>query len=723
MASINKDITMSSDNESPGSFPPPRIAARFSKTTTSAARRKSSAASSRRNSMSSHHSSKSALSAHGGPQSTHIAQHLRRASLLESRKARLAEKAAHAEKVRLRAAVAKAAPRVNANSEERALAAKVAREKYLAQVAANCHEEVKRAKKIAEDAREKKAAEHLRMKSEMEERLAEAEKRRVLLQHKKNTTLAPVEERITSISAWRMRNEAEATLFLQRAWRNRQRRRLVSELAILGLTREAVRAASFDDVGALLNQERILTCISSLLKLYRIQKNGPIAEPEKAAVRMFLSAFLITSHPQQVLSQDGVREQELLSKATILLELFEHLTSQPFSYPAFSSLSPQLTSFVEAYSSYQVSFSAWKDQDSSILVNTMIAQFVELDAIWQSVKDDTAGGVADDYRESIQQNQTLILVRLKKLVGSEEGMKMIRKAVKEARAAKAQGRKTQTTKHSRPRAASIAADPTATISAGLSGSTFSKPKQSPVSQEAALNKALGTLPSNRNIIHELAINHEYRIDLEPRTEMKDEIIRTVSENMRRLLENDIGGKWVGSLVETMRKKLLGLVVPGKSMHNMISEALDPGLVAQQVDIGAFSYQQFLSFINSLLPQLCAPVRDAEVMALKDHVAEDPFEQLARINYVIDLLSIDHANFTLQMNSRMLLEQAATYEQMRFSESYNGHRLIKTRQWWRQACLKTRDEFRRRTGETSTTQPHGREYTFKVLLTQQYRPNP
>jgi hypothetical protein len=139
--------------------PPPRIAARFYRQQNN--RRKSSAASSRRNSLSSTHSHTSNRSYRNTCQSHHIAQHLRRASILETRKARLADRAAHAEQVRLRAALAKAAPR-GSNSEERALAAKVARERHLAQVASACAEEVRRAKKVAEDMKERKAAEERR---------------------------------------------------------------------------------------------------------------------------------------------------------------------------------------------------------------------------------------------------------------------------------------------------------------------------------------------------------------------------------------------------------------------------------------------------------------------------------------------------------------------------------------------------------------------------------
>lgn len=704
MAGLDKEIIMSSDSEGPGAFlPPPKIAARFYKTTTSAARRKSSAASSRRNSISSHHSSKSALSAHGGPQSTHVAQHLRRASLLESRKARLAEKAAHAEKVRLRAAMAKAAPRVNANSEERALAAKQAREKYLAQVAANCHEEVTRAKRIAEDAREKKAAEHLRMKGEMEDRLAEAEKRRALYQqsHRRNKIpgLQSGDERRASISAWKPRNDIEAARFLQRAWRNKQRRRIVTEFLGLGLTLEATKSTSFDSLGAWLNQEGVLTSTAKVLGFYGLHDGDSQSQSDKAAVRRFLSAFLVVGHPHQVLSKEGPQEQDLVSKATTMLGAFDDLISKPLAHPGFSPVSPQLTAFMEAYASYQAAFTAWKNHDSSFLVSTMLAQFVELDAIWQSVKDDTAGGVAEDYKAGIQQNQTLILVRLKRLLGPEEAMTLVKRAINEARRTRVQKRRAKPTIASRPRAGSSTGitpqnRPHQRVSHGTSQAS------SWHSQAADLNQALKVLPDNRTIVHELAINKEYRIDLKPRTEMKERIIQVISCHMRDGLESGFSDPFIVAMAQTIRDKLLGLVPSAKSLYNLISETLDPSMIANQVTIGAFSYSQFFAFINSILPQLCAPVRDAEVKALAEDQTDDLIERLARTNYVIDLLSLDHANFTLQMNASMLVAEAPGYERRRFQELHGDRSLPRVKTWWRSATAKNREVLHRRPTDQS-----------------------
>ncbi|KAI4277070.1 MAG: hypothetical protein LQ337_002052 [Flavoplaca oasis] len=690
-----QDLMMSSDTDT-AHAPPPHIAARFSRSST--LRRKTSATSSRRNSLSSHHSSRSSRSAQGGPYSTHVAQHLRRASIIETRKARLADRAAHAEQVRLRAALAKAAPRASTSSEDRALAAKQAREKFLAQVAANCAEEVKRAKKVAEDTREKKAAEHLKLKEDMIERLAEAEKRRCLLQQNqrrpRTATLPSVEERKVIIR--KPRTETEAAKVIQKAWRNSKRRSVISSFLELGLTLENIQNTSFEDVGSLLSQDKVLQSTTKVLRMYGVQDSDSDMTGESTATRTFLSAFLVLGHPAQVLSKDGEQEKDLIEKAKNALLCFDNMVMSPSLSPSGS----QLESLSDAYTSFQTAFTAWKDRDSSVLLDTMLAQFVELDAIWQSVKNDKDGHVAEDYREGIQHNQTLLLVRLKRLAGPDRAMRMITEAVRKSR--KAKGKK-KLAGDVRPRAASLpSADATA-------------PKLTPIeasvsdvdagASEFGHRKATSLLPDNRTIMHELAINKEYRIDIKSKTDMRENAIQAVSANMRQGFESGFGDLFIVAMAETLREKLLSLVVPGKSLHTLVSESLDTTMIANQVKMGAFSYQQFFAFMNSLLPKICAPVRDAEVKALAEEQTEDPIERLAKLNYVVDLLSVDHANFSLQMNAPLLIKEAMGYEQRCFANKISGQTLRKTRQWWSGAKRKTEEEMVRRSNREQSAPAH------------------
>ena len=700
------EMMICSDGGGPSSYlPPPHIAARFYRSTN--ARRKSSATSSRRNSMSSHHSSRSTRSAHGGHRSTHVAQHLRRASIIETRKARLAERAAHAEKVRLRAAMAKAAPRVSPISEERAIAAKQARERFLAQVASNCAEEVKRAKRVAEDTREKKAAEHLKLKEDMEERAAEAERRRLLHNLQQNqrrakaSSLQSVEEKKVLTMPWKPRNDEEAARLIQNAWRNRQRRQIMSDFMQLGLTVENIRKTSFEDVGLLLSQEKVLACTAKMLKLCGLQDGEGGSVGEKTAARTFLSSFLILGHQSHVLSQDGVQEQDLSMKAKDLLLAFGHIVSRSPDFQ-FSLLSTQLAAFSAAYSSFQTAFTAWKDHDSSILVNTMLLQFAELDAIWQTVKDDTSGDVAADYREGIRYNQTLLLARLKRLLGPEKATEMIRVAIRARRLSTSKKRPAGDV---RPRAtsnvmeaSSTSALPAASAHNQLDIVASASPNLSVPAEQK--RKTSSALPNNRIMVHELAINKEYRIDLKSRLEKREDIIRFMSVSMRAGLENQQSDDWIVHMAKHTRDKLLGLVAPGKSLHILISETLDPVMIANQVKMGAFSYQTFFSFMNTILPKLCAPVRDAEVKSIAEDQSQDPVERLARLHYVIELLSIDNANFTLQRHAPMLLKKAPEYERSCFRESLSGRSPRKTITWWNRALAKTREGSTRRVVEGS-----------------------
>ena len=615
--------------------------------------------------------------------------------------------------------MAKAAPRASTHSEERALAAKQAREKYLAQVAANCAEEVKRAKKVAEDMKERKAAEHLKLKGDMEERLAEAERRRIVYQQNirraRTTSLPAVEEKKVPTPLWRPANDETAAKVIQKAWRNRQRRHIVRDFVDLGLTVERLQSTSFDDVGALLSQENVLTNTGRMLKLLGLQDGEGGGLGERTAVRTFLSTFLILVHPAQVLSKDGEQEQDLITKAKGLLISFQHLlTTTPHHYN-FSPLSAQLASLSEAFATFQTAFAAWKDKDSSILVQTMLAQFVELDAIWQTVKGDKAGEVADAYHKGIQQNQTLLLVRLKRLAGPERAMKMIKETIRASRKARL---KKKPSGDVMPRAVTIApgASSDSVIIPPVEGDVglHGRPTPSRTLQANELRKVTNPIPENRMVVHELAINREYRIDVTPQTDLRNRINRAVFNSIKSDLEIGLGDRWVVAMAENIRERLLRLLVPGKPLHVLISEALDPVVIENQLKIGNFSYEKFFSFMNTILPKLCAPVRDAQIRALAEDTSGDLIGRLEKLLHIIDLLSLDYANFLLQQSAPELIRRAPQYEQHCFEQSIKDSTLPKTFRWWSRARVKANSEFARRAADAAPP-PSSRVTPDKIYM--------
>ncbi|KAL4905692.1 hypothetical protein BDW74DRAFT_167441 [Aspergillus multicolor] len=707
------DIEMLSE-ESPSFLSlPAHLASRFARK--SSVIRRSSAASSRRSSISSLHSQHSNTTSHGATATDHIAQHLRRASILESRKARLADRAIHAEKVRLRAALTKATTR-NLQREGRALAAQQARERLLAEITAKCEEEVRRAKKKAEDNREKKAAEHARLRIEMAEKFAEADKRRLLYQQtpRRHRISSSTEEK-KSMDMNRL-SEDVAARKIQRVWRTYHARVTIGEFLSLNVTKERVRDMTFEDVGSLLSEERILSTTARVLRLCGLQDMESRSLGGRGAVRTFLSSYLIVTHPTEVLSGDGEQEQDLISKARELLSAFEQVTallSSGCCSPAI--ISTEIQTLCEEYNVFFSAFHAWKIHDSSVLIEIMLAQFIELELIWQTVKDDQAGGVADDYRQGIRQNQILLLARLKRLAGPDRAMQMVRDALKKAKRQK----KRSASKRAIPRSAEVASAATTTealtesVASPISESfnnvdstILQELEKQRVSPHERFARILTALPENRALVHELLINKEYKIEEISYTEPRKRVMEHMCAMMRRDIEAGSATNWIVAMATVIQDRLLRSLRPGNSLHVLISEVLDPALVENQCKAGAFSYDAFFNFMTMILPKLCAPYRDPVVNAFTEDTSGDAIDRLGRLMGIIDLLSLDHTNFMIHVAAPQLIEEAPGYEQRTFERLLQDGSLglQKSRRFWRTHRKIIADEMRKRDPECVHGEP-------------------
>ncbi|KAL4868184.1 hypothetical protein BDV12DRAFT_170209 [Aspergillus spectabilis] len=711
------DVEMLSDEPTPSLSLPAHLAARFARKPKVI--RRSSAASSRRGSTSSLHSQHSNAASHIATPTDHIAQHLRRASILESRKARLADRALHAEKVRLRAALTKAATR-NLQREGRALAAQQARERLLAEITAKCEEEVRRAKKKAEDNRERKAAEHARLRLEMAEKLAEAEKRRLLYQQtprrRRTSSLPSTEEKKTVTATMKHLSEDAAARKIQRSWKSHHQKLIMKEFLNLHITTERIREMTFEEVGTLFSEEIVLSTTGRVLRLCGLQDMESGTVGSRGAVRTFLSSYLIVTHPTEVLSGDGEQEQDLISKARELLSAFENVTPLLSSgCCAPDTIPTELQTLCEEYNVFFSAFHAWKTHDSSVLIEIMLAQFIELELIWQTVKDDKAGGVADDYRQGIRQNQILLLARLKRLAGPDRAMQMVRDALKKAKRQK----KKSASKRAIPRSAEVASAATTTealtesVASPISESfnnvdstVLQELEKQRISPHERFTRILTALPENRALVHELLINKEFKIDERSYIEPRRQIMEHMCALMRRDVEAGSGTNWIVAMATVIQDRLLRSLRPGNSLHVLISEVLDPKLVESQCKAGAFSYDAFFSFMNTILPKLCAPYRDPVVKAFSEDTSGDAIDRLARLMGIIDLLSLDHTNFMIQVAAPQLIQEAPGYEQRTFERGLQDGSLSlgKTRRFWRTHRKIIADEMRKRDPENIQREP-------------------
>lgn len=691
---------------------PAHIAARFYRKTGAA--RRSSLVASRRSSISSLHSN---ASSQDSSSADHVAQQLRRASILESRRARLADRTLHAEKVRRRATLAKAATR-NLQREERALAAQQARERLLAEITAKCEEEVKRAKKKAEDNREKKAAEHARLRLGMEEKFAEVEKRRVLYQQsnrrRRTSSLPATEEKKMVKAVTHSLTQDAAARKIQRVWGTYHAKVVMRRFQSLNISVDCVQSMVFEDIGALLSEERVLGTTSEVLRLCGLQDLEGGTMGERGAVRTFLSSYLIVTHPVEVLSSNGEQEQDLIAKARDLLTAFEQVAALLASgccSPAV--ISTDLQALSEAYHVFFSAFHAWKAHDSTVLIEIMLAQFIELELIWQTVKDARAGGVADDYRQGIRQNQILLLARLKRLAGSDRAMQMVRDALKKVKREK----KRAASKQAVPRSAEVASSSTEAFTESVTSpisDTFNNVDNSVLreldrqraSPHEKFTKILTALPDNRALVHELLIDKEFKIDEVQYTEPRRRIMKHMCDLMRRDVEAGLGTNWTVAMATVIQDRLLRSLRPGNSLHVLVSEVLDPKLVENQCKAGAFSYDSFFEFMSTILMKLCAPYRDTEVKAFSEDTSQDPIDRLARLMGIIDLLSLDHTNFMIQVAAPQLIEEAPGYEQRTFERGLQDGSVGvgKSRRFWRTNRKMIVEEMKKRDPENVNGEP-------------------
>ncbi|KAK4132178.1 hypothetical protein BT67DRAFT_444083 [Trichocladium antarcticum] len=748
-----------SDNDAKVYTPPPHIAARLFLRPTNQTRRKDSAASSRRNSISSAQS----RSSHGctrdiGPQSKYIAQHLRRASIIEDRKARLADRAAHAEKVRIRAALAKAVTKDTTASDERALAAAQARERNLAEITAACAEEVRRAKAVAESMKEKREQDMRKMKLHMDERLAEAERRREELRAR-NAARGKGRERGQSLGAHKSTSvevmpevqevkesepapltEDVAASRIQWCWKTRKRKQAVADFSALGLSLDAVRETSFDEVTILLSQEKVLVQTARILRICGLDEGAPGSVDEMAAVRSFLSAFLILGHPSQVLSNKEDKEehgergrfgsnlaqpiprdtlanpqsQELVGKARDLLISFENILGRLTSFNNYTPPPSLLVAFPEVYATFYNALIAWKARDSSSLVDLMVMQFVELDAIWESVKDTTDGSVDQVYKESIRNNQLLLLVRIKKLAGPARGKQMVTEAVKAAR-------KTRVKKpvgDMKPRVADQSITETAMGVLGVeechestSQGQIPTPPATPSRNRETFKVSIvvpsgkSLLPDNRIVVHELALNKEFRTEPHEYHQQQEHLLAPLFQEMRVTMQTHDQNTHFFLLLkiaDSIREKLQRLVKPGNSMHTLVGELLDTEMAQRQFTMGSFSYENFFHAMGTLLPKLCAPVRDEEVKKLvEEKLSHGSYvDRLEALNSFIDVMLSDYANYLLQLAAPRLIEQAPSYEMKAFAADIESGRcsLSAASKAWRAARRKILSDTARRDPE-------------------------
>lgn len=358
---------------------------------------------------------------------------------------------------------------------------------------------------------------------------------------------------------------------------------------------------------------------------------------------------------------------------------------------------PQPEALYNAWSEFSTAFDAWKSLDSEIFVQTMVAQYAELDLIWQKVKDDTAGGAAEDYRAGIRDNQLLLLVRIRRLAG-DRTRDLIRAAVKEARRTRLPRKEKRDTKPREvPSAASATVStespPSTAMTVSQPTPALSVPPPQPARNDQPTQHSFGTVAgdgdgtmSNRQIIHELALDKDFRLQPRKRNRIEKIVEDAAKGAFWAKMREDIAEgqleKWIPALADTVRGKLLRLLDPNGSLHRAVADSMDITLITQQCHNGAYNHERLISYVLELLPKICSPARDEDVKALVEDTNSDYITRLQKLLDVLEAMQLDHANFLLMISAPQVVPEAIPYERKLFQSDLDAGRttLSKTRTW-------------------------------------------
>eukprot|EP00095_Tigriopus_kingsejongensis_P012430 maker-scaffold924_size80766-snap-gene-0.15 protein:Tk12430 transcript:maker-scaffold924_size80766-snap-gene-0.15-mRNA-1 annotation:"t-complex protein 11-like protein 1-like" len=194
--------------------------------------------------------------------------------------------------------------------------------------------------------------------------------------------------------------------------------------------------------------------------------------------------------------------------------------------------------------------------------------------------------------------------------------------------------------------------------------------------------------TNMYLAHEIAVDKDFMIqDLKaPESDLEKQVKEVVHKAFWDLLRDQLAEDppvyaQALNLLKEVKTGLLGLLVPQqKRVIENIHEKLDLELIAQQAENGALDFQAYASYVINLMGQLCAPVRDEEIVQLRE--AKEIIPLFQGILKTVDVMKVDMANFHIQQARPLIMNQSVDYERTKFTEfvAKQDDGLKNTREW-------------------------------------------
>ncbi|RIA81122.1 hypothetical protein C1645_661111, partial [Glomus cerebriforme] len=291
------------------------------------------------------------------------------------------------------------------------------RNTILQRLVEQCAQEVARCKEVARQ-------QQLKNQEEIDRRRADLERRQRATAARRAKLLTVPKSRIFSNEMTIPPTREEAAVIIQTHWRFRQLSKAIKTYRSFGISVHTIENMSFHDTVGLLQNPAVIQANGKLLQ--KARKASPLtcgAKKYKNPSRVFLSAYMIVSHTKEILADIGHHERKLLTSAKIMLRELEQWFNEINDEPNKIHVN-HLLSFLSAWDTYYNDFNTWKSKDSEKLASNLIAHYVELEKLWNTVK--TQANAETEWRMNIVQQQEEIRRKIRNLGGDETISKLER---------------------------------------------------------------------------------------------------------------------------------------------------------------------------------------------------------------------------------------------------------------------------------------------------------
>lgn len=527
-----------------------------------------------------------------------------------------------------------------------------------------CGQVIRKAKTVAERQAKKVLEERAAKKALLEVKLLETENRRQRLLLVPRSKLMS-DDIVCEINALDKRQKSVRRI---QVWWRGIKVSICSRLFMkTGLSMKAAKVMPFPVLAKKGQQDQVMKAVGRMLVRAKRMSAHPV-ENWQAPSRVFLSSYLVYAYPEQVFPSMGPNEEALQKAALAMLTDFEAWMSGSKS-AAVLALG---RSFLASWIAYYDAFNQWKSGNSKDLVTDLIKHFMELERLWISVKEQE--DAEDQWKPKIQEQQKQIHVRLARLNSSalDALMEKRSKALADylVNEPNAESRPVTMTNTSPDvyKTVTLNRRDSVTKSRSSSPSNSQTTENTPVPKQDQMTE-VQNMWSNHKIAHEMIMDPEFKMKRSDSNTLEGKVAAMARKAFFDTIRDDFhNGKFtthVPNLLKDIKEILLGMVPEKSKLVIEIQEVLDMDLIQQQIDKDSFDIEKCLSYITSKMLQLCAPVRDASIRALREET--DLTSAFEKILDILEDMRFDLMNFQLESLKPHLKQQAVEYEQMKFEE--------------------------------------------------------